>query len=236
MSPQNAEIEHLRRAASPGSNLTNGHVNGKAMESVFKEERLPGYDVIGNIHSGRVTPSDKQDRSKTPELSNRGRSPTPTVPNQMGSTVELGLDSAADTGYASNREALTTRGASPADGSHVVKAQNSQPVHTHNNSSVVVSPDVVRTMRQEISSLRKRENWMKASLAKAYQEGFLPSQDDSGGLDDLDAEAMENTASLVRLKHAQAKLQASANIMSASLHIDIYIRIGYYGSENGSVI
>jgi hypothetical protein len=111
-----------------------------------------------------MSPDQSIARAKSPSISVRAMSPV----QHMEVTPEVAppLSFAGIT----TQNGLSARSATPESTGH---GQRGSPAQGVSAPTVNVSGDVLKSKDVEIETLKKREAWMKATLAKARQAGFL---------------------------------------------------------------
>jgi hypothetical protein len=194
--------------AHPGTASTsNEQLNGQNDESYARGTPNNEVQRAQEPDFGRTTPLETQDRPRTPDAYNRPTAQASSLPVN----AEISHIAPSDSRELNNQVDSMRHAPSSMDTTLMSGAPGS---HGHTNSSNNITQESMRSLRQELSTMRKKEGWMKAALSKAVQEGLLLPQDGSDSVDLPGTEADGSNSELLSLRQSHARMQVSTDEFS----------------------
>ena len=222
----------LINGGAPPNNINNS-LRGKVPVRPPREE-TEDYDLGGSpddiITGERAMSPEQSNRARSPNALSSNRAASPIAPQDgNGSTYEpmsmvsAAMDLQQNTSVVAAVAArsvspvVNERARSPLDGHYGQKPTSPTTngfAHSRSGGSAGnITADLIRDLKDkeaEMESLKKREAWMKAALAKASRAGFVYA--DEGQLDtdtenDDDVDSRRVSEMVLNLKHLKAKIQ-----------------------------
>ncbi|CAL1695132.1 unnamed protein product [Somion occarium] len=224
VSDQGIDAEELRRQMVSPSSVRSVKQNGSAQRAVtpsvdkgkapLRPRREDGDELDENnpdIISGQRAISPDQARARSPNAFSSNRAASPNGENYAQS---LGMAGAAMGINGVNGNVV--RAASPSGGYYPHNPSSPLPngyTHGKVGSTGNIAADLIRDLKEkeaEVETMKKKEAWMRAALAKATRSGFVyaDSEDLGPNAEDDDIDGRKISEMVINLKHLKAKLQS----------------------------